>query len=170
MGKVELVASYWTLSDGALPHTDWEFSTFDFRERVEQAARAGLRGMGMWHCDLVHVLKTRTLPEMRTILDANGMQHIEIEFLADWFLPRGERRRDSDRFGGKSCTCVAAARAAGHVRDHRREDHGTVERQRRRRGSAIVHLGNGRARPGFRPAVGNIRAGCWNGNPRIGSG
>src|SRR5581483_86255 len=31
------------------------------------------------------------------ILDDNGMKHIEIEFLADWFLPPGERRAASDQ-------------------------------------------------------------------------
>jgi sugar phosphate isomerase/epimerase len=96
MSTVELVASYWTLSGGALPHTDKEYSTFDFKERVEAAARVGFRGMGLWHSDLEYVLKRRSLREMRDILDANGMKYIEIEFLADWFLEPGERRRDSD--------------------------------------------------------------------------
>jgi sugar phosphate isomerase/epimerase len=96
MGTVELVASYWTLAGGALPHTDREYSTFEFRERVEWAARAGFKGIGMWHSDLLHILQTRSLQEMRHILDANGMQHVEIEFLADWFLEPGERRTAAD--------------------------------------------------------------------------
>jgi len=96
MSQVELIASYWTLGGGALPHSDREYSTFEFRDRVEQAARAGFKGLGLWHSDLVHVLKTRTLREMRQILDANGMKYIEIEFLADWFLDPGERRTQSD--------------------------------------------------------------------------
>jgi hypothetical protein len=73
MGTVELVAS-WTLAGGALPHTDREYRTFEFRERVEWAARVGFKGIGMWHSDLLH------------ILDANGMRHVEIEFLADWLI------------------------------------------------------------------------------------
>jgi len=93
---VDLIASYWTLGGGALPHTDKEYSTFEFRTRVEQAARAGFKGLGLWHADLIHVRKTRSLKEMRQILDANGMQHVEIEFLADWFLEPGERRTQSD--------------------------------------------------------------------------
>ena len=96
MSNVELIASYWTLGGGALPHTDREYSTFEFRARVEQAARAGFRGIGLWHADLVHVRKTHTLKEMRQILDANGMRHVEIEFLTDWFLEPGERRTQSD--------------------------------------------------------------------------
>ncbi|HZO21279.1 MAG TPA: sugar phosphate isomerase/epimerase family protein [Steroidobacteraceae bacterium] len=97
MSNVELIASYWTLAGGALPHTDKEYSTFEFKERVEAAARAGFKGIGLWHADLEHVQKTYTLPQMKRILDDNGMKHIEIEFLADWFLPPGERRAASDQ-------------------------------------------------------------------------
>ncbi len=96
MSQVELIASYWTLGGGALPHTDREYSTFEFKVRVEQAAKAGFRGIGLWHSDLIHVMKTRSLKEMRQILDANGMKYVEIEFLADWFLEPGERRSQSD--------------------------------------------------------------------------
>jgi sugar phosphate isomerase/epimerase len=92
--KVELLASYWTISCG-IPHTDQEYSPFDFRDRVESAARAGFKGFGLWHADLEHVLKTRSLREMKQILDDNGITHIELEFLTDWFL-EGERKRQSD--------------------------------------------------------------------------
>ena len=92
--NVELLASYWTISCG-IPHTDREYSPFDFRDRVESAARAGFKGFGLWHADLEHVLKTRPLREMRQILDDNGIKHIELEFLIDWFL-EGERKRQSD--------------------------------------------------------------------------
>ena len=92
--NVELLASYWTISCG-IPHTDKEYSPFDFRDRVESAARAGFKGFGLWHADLEHVLKTRSLREMKQILDDNGITHIELEFLTDWFL-EGERKSQSD--------------------------------------------------------------------------
>jgi len=91
---VDLLASYWTISCG-IPHTDREYSPFDFRDRAESAARAGFKGFGIWHADLEHVLKTRSLREMKQILDDNGIAHIELEFLTDWFL-EGERKRQSD--------------------------------------------------------------------------
>src|SRR5437667_7299096 len=91
---IELLASYWTFSCG-VPHTDREYSPFDFRERVESAARAGFKGFGIWHADLEYVLKTRTLKEMKKILDDNGITHVELEFLGDWFLD-GERKTQSD--------------------------------------------------------------------------
>jgi len=92
--NVDLLASYWTISCG-IPHTDKEYSPFDFRERVESAARAGFTGFGIWHADLEHVLKKYTLKEMKKIFDDNGIQYIELEFLTDWFLD-GERKQKSD--------------------------------------------------------------------------
>lgn len=92
--SVDLLVSYWTISRG-LPHTDKEYSPFDFRERVESAARAGFTGFGLWHADLEHVLRTRTLGEMKQILEDNGIKHVELEFLTDWFL-EGERKKQSD--------------------------------------------------------------------------
>lgn len=97
MSDVELLASYWTLSGGALPHTDKEYSTFEFKERCAAAARAGFKGIGFWHADLEHVRKSYSLAEMRRVLEDNGLKHIEIEFLADWFQPPGERRAASDQ-------------------------------------------------------------------------
>jgi sugar phosphate isomerase/epimerase len=93
-GNVDLLASYWTISCG-LPHTDKEYSPFDFRDRVESAARAGFTGFGIWHADLEHVLRKHTLKEMKQILDDNGIKHVELEFLTDWFLG-GERKKQSD--------------------------------------------------------------------------
>jgi len=95
---VDLLASYWTISAGH-PHTDREYSPFDFKERVESAARAGFKGFGIWHADLDNVRATYSLKEMKRILEDNGMQHLELEFLADWFLNDdngGERKKLSD--------------------------------------------------------------------------
>ncbi|HXY14173.1 MAG TPA: sugar phosphate isomerase/epimerase [Terriglobales bacterium] len=91
---MDLLASYWTISCG-IPHTDKEYSPFDFRDRVESSARAGFTGFGIWHADLEHVLLKRTLREMKQILDDNGIKHVELEFLTDWFLD-GERKQRSD--------------------------------------------------------------------------
>ena len=111
---VELLASYWTLAGGALPHTDREYSPFDFRERVEAAAKAGFKGFGIWHADLDHILETTTLPEMKRILDDNGIQHVELEFLTDWFLD-GERKKKSDLQKKKLLTAAQTLQAR-HVK------------------------------------------------------
>jgi sugar phosphate isomerase/epimerase len=111
--NVELLASYWTISAG-LPHTEREYSPFDFKERVESASRAGFQGFGIWHADLDHVLATRSLKEMKQILDDNGIKHVELEFLTDWFL-EGERKKQSD-IQRKKLFDAAQALGARHVK------------------------------------------------------
>jgi len=91
---VELWASYWTIS-GGLPHTEREYSPYDFKDRVETAARAGFRGFGIWHADLERVQKKYSLREMKRMLNDNGIRHVELEFLTDWFL-EGDRKKQSD--------------------------------------------------------------------------
>ena len=94
-GDVDLLASYWTLAIGAEPHVGPEYSSVDFRERVEAAARAGFKGIGIWHADLEHSLKKYTLKDLKRILDDNGIRHVELEFLTDWFV-EGEAKKRSD--------------------------------------------------------------------------
>jgi len=91
--KVELMNLYWTTS-GIFPGRG-EISRFDFVDRVQAAARAGFRGIGIWHTDLEHILQYRTLKEMKRILDDNGIKYVELEFLTDWFLD-GARKVESD--------------------------------------------------------------------------
>ena len=92
---IELLASYWTIAGAAVPATGPEYSSFDFRDRVEAISRVGFRGMGIWHADLYKTLESRTLAEMKQILDDNGIEHIELEFLFDWYLD-GEAKAQSD--------------------------------------------------------------------------
>ena len=91
--NVELMNLYWTTS-GVFPGVG-EISRFDFKDRVEAAAKFGFTGIGIWHTDLEHILHHRTLEEMKNILDDNGIKHIELEFLTDWFLT-GARKAESD--------------------------------------------------------------------------
>lgn len=91
--NVELMTLYWTTA-GIFPGVA-EISPYDFKDRVEAAARAGFKGIGLWHTDLEHILCHRSLKEMRTILDDNGIEYLELEFLTDWFLT-GARKAESD--------------------------------------------------------------------------
>jgi sugar phosphate isomerase/epimerase len=90
---VELMNLFWTTA-GVFPGRG-EISPYDFKDRVEAAARAGFKGIGIWHTDLEHCMLHRPLEDMKTILDDNGMKYLELEFLTDWFLD-GERKRESD--------------------------------------------------------------------------
>lgn len=112
--KVELLGSYWTIAGATEPRRGQEYSPFDFRDRVETLAKAGFTGMGIWHADLDHILTQRSLKEMRQILDDNGIRHIELEFLTDWFLD-GERKQQSDIQRSKLLE-AAEALSARHIK------------------------------------------------------
>jgi sugar phosphate isomerase/epimerase len=103
---------YWTTA-GIFPGQAG-ISRFDFRERVEAAARAGFKGIGIWHTDLEHIMVHRTLKEMRAILEDNGLQYLELEFLTDWFL-QGARKDESDS-RKKRLLEASAALHASHVK------------------------------------------------------
>jgi sugar phosphate isomerase/epimerase len=93
MKNVELMNLFWTTA-GVFPG-DGEISPHDFKDRVEAAAKAGFKGIGIWHTDLEHCTLHRSLKEMKMILDDNGIQYVELEFLTDWFL-EGGRKAESD--------------------------------------------------------------------------
>ncbi len=94
---VELLGLYWTVSGPVEVHEGREWSLFDFRDRCAEAAKVGMRGIGLWHADVKHQLQTRSLEEMKGILDDSGLRYLELEFLNDWFLDDdAEGRKESD--------------------------------------------------------------------------
>jgi len=96
MKNVDLVASYWTIAGDVHPHSPTEYSPYDFKDRVVAASKAGFRGIGIKEADLEHILERRSLKEMKHILDDNGIRHVELEFITDWFFD-GEKKNRSDR-------------------------------------------------------------------------
>jgi sugar phosphate isomerase/epimerase len=114
--SADLLASYWTLAGPVELHTGREWSLFDVVDRVTAAARAGFRGLGLWHADLLHILEQRGLHDLRTILDDGGMVHVELEFLWDWFLDPGtDERRRSDQLR-RALLDAAGVLGARHVK------------------------------------------------------
>lgn len=94
---VELLGLYWTVSGPVEVHGGREWSLFDWADRCAEARKVGFSGLGIWHADLQHVLETRSLRELKEIFDGNGLRHLELEFLMDWFLDEDdERRKASD--------------------------------------------------------------------------
>lgn len=89
----ELLGLYWTLSGPVEVHVGREWSLFDFADRCAEAQRVGFAGVGIWHADLEHVLEQRSLPQLRQIVEDNGLRHLELEFIMDWFLDPGDERR-----------------------------------------------------------------------------
>jgi sugar phosphate isomerase/epimerase len=96
MNDIDLIAAHWTIAGNAIPGTERDYSPFEFQNRVERAAKAGFKGIGLWHRDVAHVLQTHTLQDMKRILENNGMKYVELTVLLDWFMEPGERRKASD--------------------------------------------------------------------------
>ena len=111
---VELLGSYWTLAGAVHPHSETEYSPFDFEDRVVAAAKAGFKGIGLKEADLAHILERRSFKEMKRILDDNGIRHVELEFLTDWFL-EGEKKKKSDKTRQMLLT-AAEALGARHIK------------------------------------------------------
>ena len=111
-----LVALYWTVSGPVEIHGGREWSLFDLRERCEQAARSGFQGIGIWHTDLEHVLETRTLAEVKQLLEDNGLRYLELECLLDWMLDPGDELRRVADARKELLFEAAAALDAHHVK------------------------------------------------------
>ncbi|HVC88200.1 MAG TPA: sugar phosphate isomerase/epimerase [Gaiellaceae bacterium] len=113
---VELLGLYWTVSGPVEVHYGREWSLFGWADRCAAARKVGFSGLGIWHADLQHVLQSRSLQEMKETFDANGLRHLELEFLMDWFLdPDDERRRASDELR-RLLFSAAAAFDAHHIK------------------------------------------------------
>lgn len=107
--NVELLAAYFTLAGDVYPFGPTEISPFSLQQRAEAASKAGYKGMGLIHQDLMATADKIGLPTVRQILEDNGMKYLELEFLVDWYLD-GERRVASDKFRHE---ILSAAQAIG---------------------------------------------------------
>ena len=96
--EIELIAGYWTLAGDTYPFAKSEVSPFPLRHRIEAAASAGYKGIGLLHVDLMAAVREYNLHEIKSLLKHNGMRHVELEFLVDWFAD-GVRRQASDAIG-----------------------------------------------------------------------
>jgi len=116
MAGVDLVGLYWTTSGPVEVHIGREWSLFDFADRCAQAERVGFSGIGLWHADLAHVLETRSLEDMRSIMDEHGLEHLELEFLMNWFLDPDDERRVAEEEARTMLHDAAAALGAHHIK------------------------------------------------------
>lgn len=96
MTAPELIASCWTTAGDAAPLRGDEVSPLGLRARIEAASRTGWRGFGILHADLAANRETLGWSTLRSILEDNGIAHVELEFLNDWWTD-GDRRRRSDQ-------------------------------------------------------------------------
>ena len=114
--SADLLGLYWTVSGPVEVHVGREWSLFDLADRCDHASRAGFKGIGLWHADLEKVLETRSLGEVKQLLDDNGLEYLELEFLMDWFLDPGDERRQASDTVRAQLFEAAAALSAHHVK------------------------------------------------------
>jgi sugar phosphate isomerase/epimerase len=116
MSEIELLALYWTISGPAEVHVGREWSTFSWPDRCAEAARVGFSGLGLWHADIEHQLERSSLDEMKKVFDDAGLTHLQVEFLADFFVPAGEAARSESDARRKLLFDTAAAFDAHHIK------------------------------------------------------
>jgi sugar phosphate isomerase/epimerase len=90
-----LLATCWTSAGDARPARGDGVSPVPLRERIEAVAAAGWQGFGIGPADLRIAMDSTPLPELRAMFEDAGIEHIELEFLPDWWT-EGERRAASD--------------------------------------------------------------------------
>lgn len=93
--NADLLAAYWTLAGDVDPMRP-SVSPFSLQARVEAASKAGWRGVGVIHEDLVATIEKVGIESVKHILEDNGIKHFELEFLVDWYRD-GPDRAVSDR-------------------------------------------------------------------------
>ena len=94
--NIELLAAYWTIAGDIYPMGPTEVSPYSFEDRMEAAGNAGFKGIGLVHNGMMDTVDKIGYPAMKAILEKNGIKHVELEFLIDWYHT-GERRRQSDK-------------------------------------------------------------------------
>ncbi|MFF2848814.1 sugar phosphate isomerase/epimerase family protein [Streptomyces sp. NPDC058001] len=95
MSADDLLATCWTTAGDTAPDQDDQRSPLNLRERVEAAGDAGFKGFGLLYADLVEAEREYGLAGIRSLFADNGIGHIELELLTDWWT-EGPRRTASD--------------------------------------------------------------------------
>lgn len=101
----KLVATSWTQSGPAAPYSGRNWSPWSFERRVAGLARAGFAGLGLVQEDLAYILsheahganRRARLEWMREIVDREGIEIVELEFLTNWMLPPDDARRQMEQ-------------------------------------------------------------------------
>lgn len=107
MTAEHLLATCWTTAGDAAPDRADQRSPLSLRERVEAAGIAGFRGFGLLYADLVAAEREYGLAGIRSLFADNGISHIEVELLTDWWAD-GPRRTASDAVRGGILRAVEA--------------------------------------------------------------
>src|SRR4051794_8630741 len=92
----ELLATCWTTAGDAAPsREDWR-SPVPLRERIDAAAAAGFTGFGVLAVDVAVAEREHGWSGIRAMLADNGIVHLDLEGLPDWWSGGPERARSDE--------------------------------------------------------------------------
>ncbi|MBV6759881.1 sugar phosphate isomerase/epimerase family protein [Rhodococcus opacus] len=115
MSKIDLIAGTWTTAGAAdAGNAENDRSPHSFEERIEVAAKAGFTGVGIGYLDLLDAEEQFGFPTLRSVLADNGIEHLELEFLENWFLT-DDRRVGADKIRANMLR-AAEALGARHIK------------------------------------------------------
>ncbi|MFD4876632.1 sugar phosphate isomerase/epimerase family protein [Streptomyces sp. NPDC058420] len=89
------LATCWTTAGDTAPDEEDQRSPLNLRERVEAARDAGFTAFGLLYADLVEAEREYGIAGIRSLFEDNGIDHVELELLTDWWTD-GPRRAASD--------------------------------------------------------------------------
>lgn len=85
MGTHPLVATSWTVLGDVTPLDPSWVSPHPHAERIAILADLGWTGIGFTQDELAVARDAGTLKDLRRLLEAGGITHVEVEFLTDWW-------------------------------------------------------------------------------------
>ncbi|ETT25559.1 4-hydroxyphenylpyruvate dioxygenase [Rhodococcus aetherivorans] len=112
--KPQLIATCWTSAGDAAPMRPDESSPVPLAERIALIAQTGWSGIGLVHADLLKARDTIGYPELSRMIREAGLEHVEVEFLNDWWTT-GDERVAADRLRADLFE-AAVALGARHIK------------------------------------------------------
>jgi len=130
-GDADLLANTWMHSVGTTPfrgahgHRDW--SPYPIVRRVEALSEVGFNAIGLIAPDIEHILefepgiaelgsRRAQFNQLNSILQQNGIEFVELEFLTEWLLPEDDYRRQAERPARDLLLEAADVLDANHVK------------------------------------------------------
>jgi sugar phosphate isomerase/epimerase len=93
--RPDFLAACWTSAGDVMPLRGPDTSPLDVRTRIEAVARAGYKGFGIAHADVLVARDSVGLTAVGHMLRDNGIEMVQLERISDWWTT-GERKARSD--------------------------------------------------------------------------
>lgn len=99
-----LLANCWMHGGGTTPfrgaHGHRHWSPWSLERRAEKLGEVGFNAIGLFHDDIRYRVeneftegdRTARLEQMNSVLQSNGIDFVEVEFLTEWILPEDDYR------------------------------------------------------------------------------